>query len=187
MMVGYDRLWSKHRWRSGGGTRRRSTKDDLCLDGRCKSHPGHLQSPGVCSLCLNEKLSQIQRSLSSRPPRAGSSVASRASSISSSLSSFYSCSSATLASSPSRTHGPDRRVPGVKGRGRRSRGRFGFGFPGRNRTKASSSSDAAVAEDDRIHEDDHVGGSKKRSRCWWKLVHPGSKEAAPAAARRLVM
>ncbi|KAJ0025681.1 hypothetical protein Pint_08383 [Pistacia integerrima] len=33
---------------------------------RCKKHPKHRQSPGVCSLCLREKLSKLSTSSSSR-------------------------------------------------------------------------------------------------------------------------
>ncbi|XP_052201676.1 uncharacterized protein LOC127807680 [Diospyros lotus] len=31
-------------------------------DGRCKKHQTHQQSPGVCSVCLTERLSQLSRS-----------------------------------------------------------------------------------------------------------------------------
>ncbi|KAI4388717.1 hypothetical protein MLD38_001022 [Melastoma candidum] len=127
-MGGYDRLWSsKHR--------RRSTKYDLCLDGRCKDHPGHLQSPGVCSLCLSEKLYRLQRSLSSRPPRGGSSIGSFSSSISTSLPSFYSCSSGTLDSSTASQKGKG------ESRTRRWHG-SGSSSHGRNQMKASSNTGA---------------------------------------------
>ncbi|XXG86464.1 hypothetical protein AAC387_Pa11g1356 [Persea americana] len=35
------------------------------MEGRCKKHPKHRQSPGVCSLCLRERLSQLSSSSSS--------------------------------------------------------------------------------------------------------------------------
>lgn len=33
---------------------------------KCKKHPKHRQSPGVCSICLNEKLSQLSSGSGSR-------------------------------------------------------------------------------------------------------------------------
>ncbi|KAK4274135.1 hypothetical protein QN277_017411 [Acacia crassicarpa] len=64
-------------------------------DASCKKHPKHHQSPGVCSLCLTERLSQIPSSSTSRaaPSETSSSV--------SSLSSYYSSSSASSCASPS--------------------------------------------------------------------------------------
>ncbi|XP_039071245.1 uncharacterized protein LOC120218353 [Hibiscus syriacus] len=61
----------------------------------CRKHPKHRQSPGVCSLCLKEKLSRLSTSSSSR-------CTTIASSSSSSLSSYCSsCSaSSSYASSP---------------------------------------------------------------------------------------
>ncbi|KAB1219972.1 hypothetical protein CJ030_MR3G020083 [Morella rubra] len=65
-------------------------------DVKCKKHPKHRQSPGVCSLCLAERLSQLSTS-SSR--RTASATTARSSSPSS-LSSYYSSSSASSCSSP---------------------------------------------------------------------------------------
>ncbi|KAK7385334.1 hypothetical protein VNO78_31050 [Psophocarpus tetragonolobus] len=65
-------------------------------NGHCKKHPKHHQSPGVCSLCLREKLSQLSSSNSRR--RTTSSIAS--SSSSSSISSYYSSASASSCASP---------------------------------------------------------------------------------------
>ncbi|XP_021284965.1 uncharacterized protein LOC110417091 [Herrania umbratica] len=61
----------------------------------CRRHPKHRQSPGVCSLCLGEKLSQLSAHTSSR-----SITTTASSSSSSSLSSYYSSSSASSCSSP---------------------------------------------------------------------------------------
>lgn len=70
-------------------------------DARCKRHPKHTQSPGVCSLCLSHKLTQISSSSSSRPLP----PASNSSSSVSSLSSDYSSSnSASSSSSPLHPH-----------------------------------------------------------------------------------
>ncbi|KAH7848919.1 hypothetical protein Vadar_010239 [Vaccinium darrowii] len=65
---------------------------------RCKKHPKHQQSPGVCSICLREKLSQISTSSSSSRKVAVSYCSS--SSYLSSLSSSSHCSSSEL--SPAR-------------------------------------------------------------------------------------
>ncbi|XP_044478467.1 uncharacterized protein LOC123205552 [Mangifera indica] len=63
---------------------------------RCKKHPKHQQSPGVCSLCLIEKLSKISTSSSSRVY----SSTMESSSSPSSLSSYYSSSEASSCASP---------------------------------------------------------------------------------------
>ncbi|CAA7400959.1 unnamed protein product [Spirodela intermedia] len=56
------------------------------MEGRCKRHPSHRQSKGVCPTCLREKLSQISASSSglSSPGTSYDSVSSAASSSSSS-------------------------------------------------------------------------------------------------------
>ncbi|CAK8568137.1 unnamed protein product [Lathyrus sativus] len=67
--------------------------------GRCKRHPKHVQSPGVCSLCLKDKLDQLSSSSSSSSNSQKTNSAS-CSSSSSSLSSYYSSSSGSSCSSP---------------------------------------------------------------------------------------
>ncbi|KAK8501046.1 hypothetical protein V6N13_109981 [Hibiscus sabdariffa] len=79
---------------AGGGRRRSNPNDQVC----CKKHPKHRQSPGVCSLCLKEKLSRLPASSSSRRPTSATVIASSCSS-SSSLSSYCSSSSASSHSS----------------------------------------------------------------------------------------
>ncbi|KAA8538121.1 hypothetical protein F0562_027729 [Nyssa sinensis] len=61
-------------------------------DGRCKKHPKHLQSPGVCSVCLGERLSQLSASSSRTTTTTMVTSSNSASSLSSlsSLSSHYS-------------------------------------------------------------------------------------------------
>lgn len=64
---------------------------------RCKKHPKHQQSPGVCSICLGERLSQISStSNSSSSSRRAVNPYCSSSSSSSSLSSLSSCSSSEL-------------------------------------------------------------------------------------------
>ncbi|EEF48547.1 uncharacterized protein LOC8281689 [Ricinus communis] len=86
-------------------------------DGRCKKHPKHKQSPGVCSICLSEKLSQLSTTSSSS--RATSSMDSLSSS--SSLSS-YSSSSCSSCSSPMHRYRP----------GHEGKGSFSFLLSGKN-------------------------------------------------------
>ncbi|XP_011652564.1 uncharacterized protein LOC105435032 [Cucumis sativus] len=62
----------------------------------CQRHPNHHQSPGVCSLCLTEKLSRIIAPAASSRNKISNSLSS------SSSSSYYSsCSSASSSSSSS--------------------------------------------------------------------------------------
>ncbi|XVF36662.1 hypothetical protein REPUB_Repub19eG0076500 [Reevesia pubescens] len=86
---------------------RRSSKDVGCGRGSkqpnegCKRHPKHRQSPGVCSLCLGEKLSQLLAPSSSSSRRCNTTTNVDSSNCSSSsLSSYYSSSSASSSSSP---------------------------------------------------------------------------------------
>ncbi|KAL8145465.1 hypothetical protein AgCh_003583 [Apium graveolens] len=60
---------------------------------RCKKHPKHKQAPGVCSICLGERLSQLSSS------KKTTKKALRTPSSSSSLSSLSSCDSSSNASS----------------------------------------------------------------------------------------
>ncbi|XAR62132.1 hypothetical protein NMG60_11016766 [Bertholletia excelsa] len=65
--------------------------------GRCRKHPKHRQSPGVCSVCLRERLSQLSTT-SSRGGRGGGGAATAGSSSSSSLSPLSSDSSSSESS-----------------------------------------------------------------------------------------
>ncbi|KAK7301166.1 hypothetical protein RJT34_12027 [Clitoria ternatea] len=68
------------------------------INGHCKKHPKHHQSPGVCSLCLREKLTRLS---SSNSPRTTLGSCDSSSSSSSSLSSsYYSSSSTSSCASP---------------------------------------------------------------------------------------
>ncbi|XP_047965173.1 uncharacterized protein LOC125209626 [Salvia hispanica] len=71
----------------------------------CKRHPKHIQSPGVCSRCLNEKLFRLANGRAKRPAiYSASSLSSSSSSYISSLSSSdeSSYSSPVLSYAPSR-------------------------------------------------------------------------------------
>lgn len=79
---------------------RRSSKDKQQPNqGCCRRHPKHRQSPGVCSLCLVEKLSRL--SADSNLSRC---IAAPVSSSSSSLSSYYSSPSSSASSYSSPMH-----------------------------------------------------------------------------------
>nr|XP_011464607.1 PREDICTED: uncharacterized protein LOC105351563 [Fragaria vesca subsp. vesca] len=65
-------------------------------DGVCKKHPKHEQSPGVCSVCLKEKLTKLSNSSRRISPTMGSGTPSTTSSISS----YYSSTDSSSCSSP---------------------------------------------------------------------------------------
>ncbi|WVY92282.1 hypothetical protein V8G54_037796, partial [Vigna mungo] len=68
-------------------------------NGHCKKHPKHNQSPGVCSLCLREKLAQLS-SYNSRPTPSSIASSTSSSSLSSYSSSYYSSASSSSSASP---------------------------------------------------------------------------------------
>lgn len=135
----------------------RKSKPDL----KCKKHPKHRQSPGVCSLCLTEKLSQ----LSSRRTAASSATvgSSCPSSSASSLSSYYSSSSASSCSSPLR---PYRFV-------KEGKASISFLFNGKN-VLTKSRSVAFFPRTKNIGDDDD-DKKKKKGGFWSKLLRPRSK------------
>ncbi|KAK8505172.1 hypothetical protein V6N13_026040 [Hibiscus sabdariffa] len=126
----------------GGGGRRSKPNEG------CKRHPKHKQSPGVCSLCLAEKLSQIS---------AHSSTLAYSFSSRSSLSSSSSSSSSSCSSSPFRPHA------GGKGSS------FPFLlFNGKNLLTKSRSVACASRMRSEVG-DDH---KKKKGGFLYKLLHP---------------
>ncbi|CAH8334660.1 unnamed protein product [Eruca vesicaria subsp. sativa] len=68
----------------------------------CKKHTKHRQSPGVCSLCLTERLSKVSLEYYNYTKNAAQAASSYCSSASSttSVSSYYSSSSVSSCSSP---------------------------------------------------------------------------------------
>ncbi|XP_010534087.1 PREDICTED: uncharacterized protein LOC104809723 [Tarenaya hassleriana] len=82
---------SSSRTRTTRRTKKKLSDSENSTMGQCKKHPKHRQSPGVCSLCLNEKLSKLSLDYydytsSSRDPET---VSSCSSSVSSSSGSSY--------------------------------------------------------------------------------------------------
>lgn len=91
----------------------------------CRRHPKHIQSPGVCSICLREKLSHLSCPSSSSSSSRAIHNYYDSSSSSSSLSSYYSsCSSASSCSSPVEER---RRFAYYGGQGMSLRSLFGIG------------------------------------------------------------
>ncbi|XP_050376547.1 uncharacterized protein LOC126793957 [Argentina anserina] len=68
-------------------------------DNVCKKHPKHEQSPGVCSICLKEKLAKLSNS-SGSSRRTSTTMGSGTPSTTSSLSSYYSSTYSSSCSSP---------------------------------------------------------------------------------------
>ncbi|CAI9758129.1 unnamed protein product [Fraxinus pennsylvanica] len=120
----------------------------------CKKHPKHRQSPGVCSICLSEKLSQLSTNSSSR-----SKIPSSSSSYLSSLSS-----SSNISSYSSPVTGSIFRMASVA-RGPMS----SLKSTGKNMLKKSRS--MAFIFQRRKEENN----GKNKSGFWSKLLHPRSK------------
>ncbi|KAI3806734.1 hypothetical protein L1987_22648 [Smallanthus sonchifolius] len=87
----------------------------------CKKHPKHRQSPGICSLCLRERLSKILSSSSSSRAVTNVSSSSSSSSSISSVSSAYSSQNSSNASSytasPLRSYRNRRKIDNLEGKG----------------------------------------------------------------------
>lgn len=133
---------------------------------RCKKHPKHQQSPGVCSICLGEKLSQLSSaSIPSSSRSKNIKVASVSSSSSlSSLSSHDSSSNASSCSSPMH-HRMNNYRKGLEGKGYVS---F-LKVSGRNSvvlTKSRSMEFYPPRRDREIRVDD----GKKKGGFWSKII-----------------
>ena len=159
--------------------RRPSSKDKDTVgrfkpDGRCKKHPKHRQSPGVCSLCLRDKLVQLSASSSSRTTSA--TAGSSCSSSASSLSSYYSSSSGSSCASP--LHHP---FP-LTTEGKRS---FSISLLSSKQGLVKSRSMAVAPRGD--GEGSAVNKkSEKKSGFWSKLLRPRSKRMEEKDAKVLV-
>ncbi|MED6202114.1 hypothetical protein PIB30_102059 [Stylosanthes scabra] len=136
--------------------------------GRCKNHPKHQQTPGVCSLCLMEKLAKLPAFSANRRRITTSLLCS--SDSSSSLSSYYdSLCSTSSCSSP---------VHCFPASGSSSGPIFPVIFKHGIMRRKSMAADARK----RDHEDEggvHGGGgemnSSRRNGLWFKLLHPKRK------------
>ncbi|MED6155389.1 hypothetical protein PIB30_004821 [Stylosanthes scabra] len=127
--------------------------------GGCKKHPKHRQSPGVCSLCLNDRLLQLSSCSSSRVSGGGGSSVS-------SLSSYYSSSSASSCASPVRHV----QFP-LTSEGKRSSTLSIFLLSSGNK----HSNNNGLIKSRSMAVDDHHRGSSKKSGFWSKLFSSKSK------------
>ncbi|KAI3513700.1 hypothetical protein L1887_21039 [Cichorium endivia] len=84
----------------------------------CKKHPKHRQSPGICSLCLRERLSKISTPSSSAVTNVSSSSSSSSmSSVSSVYSSHNSSNASSYTASPMQSYRNRRKIDTFEGKG----------------------------------------------------------------------
>ncbi|VVA16199.1 PREDICTED: family UPF0503 [Prunus dulcis] len=129
---------------------------------RCKKHPKHQQSPGVCSLCLRQKLERLAQKLSTysgSPLLLRRTLSTTSPSTTSSLSSYYSSSSGSSLSSP---------APGYE-----QKGPISWFLSGDNNVLTKSRS--LVNNFPRRMRGKEGSEEKKKSRFWSKLLRPRSK------------
>jgi len=129
--------------------------------GQCKKHPKHRQSPGVCSLCLSEKLTRISTKSNNNTSRARAYYCS-SSSLSSSEDDSY-------ASSPSSSPPHHRRIASdVLGNDNTRQVDAGFG--------KSRSMAFVAAEDGKLRSEEKrnsaANNKKVISGFWSKILHP---------------
>ncbi|KAK7282832.1 hypothetical protein RIF29_11915 [Crotalaria pallida] len=154
--------------------------------GRCKKHPKHNQSPGVCSLCLKDKLSQLS-SKKRRTTSASVGSSCDSSSASSSLASYYSSSCASSCASPIHHHPFT-----FKGKGSSSsssvsifmlsssskhglfKSRSMAVFPRRLRKDGG---EGGVDDDHNNNNNNKKSANNKKEGFWFKLLHPKSKRS----------
>ncbi|KAJ9166543.1 hypothetical protein P3X46_021283 [Hevea brasiliensis] len=139
-------------------------------DGRCKKHPKHKQSPGVCSICLSEKLSQLSTSCSSRTTSSYNAM----DSVSSSSLSSYSSSSCSSSSSPLHLYRY----------GREGKGALSFLLNGKNvltRSRSLVFAPRTRGNKDRISDDKKKGGILS------KLLRPKNKTIEEGLSHSMTM
>ncbi|KAK9072993.1 hypothetical protein SSX86_007315 [Deinandra increscens subsp. villosa] len=84
----------------------------------CKKHPKHRQSPGICSLCLRERLTNMLSSSSRAVSNASSSSSSSSiSSVSSVYSSHNSSNASPYTASPMQSYRNRRKIDNREGKG----------------------------------------------------------------------
>ncbi|PWA70690.1 hypothetical protein CTI12_AA117900 [Artemisia annua] len=133
----------------------------------CKKHPKHRQSPGICSLCLRERLANISASSSHASTNVSSSCSSSSvSSISSAYSSHDSSNASSYTASPMQSYRNRRKIDNFDGKGY-------LYFLRRNNGVLIKSSSMAFVSDQRKVVQDHE--KAKKIGFWSKLV--GSKRS----------
>ncbi|GKD51183.1 uncharacterized serine-rich protein-like protein [Tanacetum coccineum] len=133
----------------------------------CKKHPKHRQSPGICSLCLRERLSKISASSSHASTNVSSSCSSSSvSSISSVYSSHDSSNASSYTASPMQSYRNRRKIDNFDGKGY-------LYFLRKNNGVLIKSSSMAFVSDQRNVVQDHE--KVKKVGFWSKLM--GSKRS----------
>ncbi|XP_057973477.1 uncharacterized protein LOC131161616 [Malania oleifera] len=148
--------------RSAMEARRRQKPD---VGGRCRKHPKHHQSPGVCSVCLREKLSQLSGSVAGS--RRTSAVVAAGSDCSSSASSLSSSSESSLSASSyaSPMHSRHVRWGSSEAKG------YSFSFLGNRMSNVITKSRSVV-----MNGFAPEGGKKEKRRFWVKLLGSGKSK-----------
>ncbi|TKY74392.1 hypothetical protein E2542_SST03153 [Spatholobus suberectus] len=153
-------------------------------DGRCKKHPKHRQSPGVCSLCLRDKLSQLSAASSSSSSRKTTSVSS---STSSSLSSYYSSSASSCASPTTLPFPfPTEAKSGSKVSIFLLSAKHGGVLKSKSMSVVSTRRRRKREGQGEGGGDDHNKKSGKKSGFWSKLLHPKSERMEEIKGTKLV-
>ncbi|KAI4366561.1 hypothetical protein MLD38_022423 [Melastoma candidum] len=144
--------------------------------GRCRKHPWHHQSPGVCSLCLVERLSRLSSSSSYGKKPSYRMARSASSSSPSSVSTYYSSSESSYCPSPSRRprHGGRLADEARSGPLMLSALFFGGGRDVAGLKKSRSMAVEAVPKVDKAGEDEKKNkkknGKGKESRGFWSKL-----------------
>ena len=156
-------------------------------DGHCKKHPKHRQSPGVCSLCLQEKLTRVSSSSASssnsrnKITSAINANGSSSSSSVSSLSSYYSS-----ASGSSCANSPLHRFQRFTAEGKSSSSSISIFFLN-DKHGLSKSQSVAVYTRRRDNEGSvDINKSNKKGGFWHKLLHPKSKRMKEKDTNKLI-
>ncbi|KAK7311644.1 hypothetical protein RJT34_09916 [Clitoria ternatea] len=146
-------------------------------NGYCKKHPKHRQSPGVCSLCLRDKLSQLPSSSSNSSTKTNTLSCDSSSVSSNSLSSYCSSSANSSCASPNSHPFPSTSFVSIfllnnnAKHGGLVKSRSVAVFPRRRK------------EGDEGDVDGHVKKSVKKHGFWFKLLHPKRKKMEDKATR----
>ena len=132
----------------------------------CKKHPKHRQSPGICSLCLRERLSKISSSSSQAVTNVSSSSSSSSiSSVSSVYSSNNSSNASSYTASPMQNYRNRRKINNLEGKG--------YLYFLKKNTLKKSRSVAFVSDQKKVMQDQEM---KEKVGFWSKLM--GSKRSS---------
>lgn len=137
------------------------------VDGPCKKHPKHVQSPGVCSLCLRDKLVQAQSQLLLAAASSSSATADR--------DQYSSCESSSLSSYCSSSDEVSSCASPMHHNGSSSVSIFLFAKHGGGLVKSKSM--AVVPRRRKIDSEsgdrnDNKKSGYKKNGFWFKLLHP---------------